>query len=99
MKPLFSTGLKRSLVDDDIFEVPNGMRSDLNTENFAKVWDEEMKKPNPSMLRVIFKLHGLKVVIIGFLFSVAETIARYGILRKLLLLLLLFVKWKMPSSD
>lgn len=76
MKPLFSRGLKRSLVDDDIYEVLHGMRSDLNTENYAKVWDEELKKPNPSMLRVIFKLHGLKVVIIGFLFSIAETIAR-----------------------
>lgn len=76
MKPLFTTGLKHSLVDDDIYEVPHGMRSDLNTKKYAKVWDEELKKKNPSMLRVIFKLHGLKVVIIGLLFSIAETIAR-----------------------
>lgn len=73
---MFSTGVKRTLEDDDIYEVQHGMRSDLNTENFAKAWDEELKKKNPSMLRVICKLHGLKVISIGFLFSVAETIAR-----------------------
>lgn len=76
MRPLLSIGLKRSIEEDDICEVANSMRSDANTENFAKAWDEELKKKDPSILRVMYKLHGFKVIFVGFLYSVADTIAR-----------------------
>lgn len=76
LKPMLSIGLKRSIEQDDIYAVTNDMRSDLNTEQFAKLWDEEVKKSNPSIFRVLFKLHLKKLLPIGILYAIGETVAR-----------------------
>lgn len=72
--------MKRSIEEDDLYEVLGSMQSDLNTQRFAKLWDEELLKPNPSILRVMYKLHGFYVIGIGFLYSIADTLARCVIL-------------------
>lgn len=76
MKDTFRTGLKRPLIEEDIFEVTNSLKSDKNTKEFADLWEEELKKPSPSVLRVMLKLHGFNVIFWGFVFSVFDTIAR-----------------------
>lgn len=68
--------MKRAIEEDDIYAVPNDMQSDRNTEAFRKLWQMELKKKNPSILRVILKLHGFGVLTIGLLFSIGETLAR-----------------------
>lgn len=73
---MFLIGLKRSIEDDDIYAVTNDMRSEINTEKFAKLWDEELKKKKPSILRVLFKLHLCKLIPFGILQAICETIAR-----------------------
>lgn len=75
LKPLFNIGLTRSIKEDDIYAVTNSLRSDRNTEEFAKLWQLEMTKKNPSVLRVIWKIHGLLVFGVGFLFALGETLA------------------------
>lgn len=52
------------------------MRSDVNSEKLAKAWDDELKKKKPSVLRAIYKIYGFKVVFLGFVYSIADTIAR-----------------------
>lgn len=76
---MLQIGLKRPIEEDDIYAVTNSMRSDQNTEAFAKLWELELKKKNPSIFRVMLKLHGFKVLTFGLLFSIGETLARYGI--------------------
>lgn len=73
---MFTIGLKRSIEEDDIYEVTNSMRSDQNTEAFVKLWQLELQKKNPSIFRVMFKVHGIKVLTLGLLFSIGETLAR-----------------------
>lgn len=73
---MFAIGLKRSIEEDDIYAITNDMRSDENTEKFAKLWDEELKKKKPSIFRVIFKSHLYKLLPIGILYAICETIAR-----------------------
>lgn len=68
--------MKRSIEEDDIYGVTNSMRSDQNTNEFAKLWALELKKKNPSILRVMLKIHGFKVLTFGLLFSAGETLAR-----------------------
>ncbi len=68
--------MKRAIEEDDIFAVTNSMRSDQNTGKFAKLWELELKKKNPSMLRIMLMANGCKVHIIGVLFSLTETLAR-----------------------
>lgn len=74
---MFIIGLKRAIDEDDIYAVTNDMRSEQHTNAFIQLWDLEVKKDNPSMLRVMMKLYGPKVLPVGILFSVGETIARY----------------------
>lgn len=73
---MFKIGMKRAIEEDDIYAVPNDMQSDQNTEAFRKLWQMELKKKNPSILRLILKLHGFSVLTIGLLFSIGETLAR-----------------------
>lgn len=75
---MFSIGMKRSIEEDDIYAVTNEMRSDTNTEKFAQLWEEELKKRNPSILRVMFKIHLYRLLPIGILYAIGETFARYN---------------------
>lgn len=73
---MIKIGLNRSIEEDDIYDVTNSMRSDHNTEEFAKLWELELKKKNPSIIRVIFKIHGFNMMFYGILYSITETLAR-----------------------
>lgn len=74
---MFTIGMQRAIEEDDIFAVTNSMRSDHNTGKLAELWNLELKKKRPSMLRVMLKANGYKVHIMGVLFSLTETIARW----------------------
>lgn len=73
---MFAIGLKRAIEEDDIYAVTNDMQSEQNTNAFVQLWDLELKKTNPSIFRVMLKLYGPKVLPVGILFSIGETIAR-----------------------
>lgn len=73
---MFMIGLKRAIEEEDVYAVTNDMRSEKHTNGFVKLWDEEIKKKNPSIFRVMLKLYGYKVLPVGILFSVGETLAR-----------------------
>lgn len=73
---MFKLGLSRTIEGDDIYAVTKSMRSDQNTEKFANLWQLELKKNNPSILRVIVKVLGLEYFIFSLLFLVTETIGR-----------------------
>lgn len=77
LNPTFKIGLKRSLHEDDIYRVTEHMESAKNTETYTKLWNEELQKQNPSILRVIFKLHLHKLMFFASLFALFETIVRY----------------------
>lgn len=76
LKDTFKIGIKRELEEHEIYEVTNSLRSDKNTEEFVTLWDEELKKPSPSILRLMFKLHGCGILFWGLMFSFFETFAR-----------------------
>lgn len=76
IKPMLITGWKRPLEADDIYAVTNSLRSDKNTEEFTKLWDMELKEKNPSIFRVITKLHGVRVFTLAMLFTIGETLAK-----------------------
>lgn len=73
---MLTIGWQRPIEEGDIYAVTNSMRSDKNTDEFAKLWDIELKKQNPSILRVILKLHGSTVFTWAILYSIGETLAK-----------------------
>lgn len=76
LKSIFKIGMKRSIDDDDIYAVTNNLRSDRNTEIFAKLWEIEQSAENPSIFRVMMKIQGFNVLSVAILFSVGELMAK-----------------------
>lgn len=74
MKPLIKTSLNRDLNEDDIFAVRNSLRSAQITDAFEKQWQIELKKKNPSIIRVILKLYGLEVLLLTLLYAIASAV-------------------------
>lgn len=77
LKPILSIGFKRAIEEDDIYAVKNDMRSDLNTEAFAELWELELKKEKPSLFRIMYKMYLWKVLPVGLLLAIGETVAKY----------------------
>lgn len=73
---MLKKSLCRTIEDDDIYAVPNSMRIDRNTKEYAKLWQLELKKENPSIFRVMFKLNLFKVFGFSLWCAIIETIAR-----------------------
>lgn len=71
---MFKIGLKRAIEEDEIYEVTDRLRSERNTGVFANAWQLELKKKNPSMWRVMLKIHGCKVFSVSILFTIADTL-------------------------
>lgn len=77
LRPIFAIGSKRTIEEDDIYEVENDMRSELHTEAFAKQWELECKKKKPSLFRVMLKMYLYKLLPFGFLYAACETAIKY----------------------
>lgn len=75
MKGLFTIGLKRPIEEDDIYMAPKDLQCEKNKNSFANLWNLELKKENPSMIRAIIKQHA-KVIPIGIVYAIVETLAR-----------------------
>lgn len=77
LKSTFKIGLKRAIQEDDIYAVTEHMESARNTQTYTRLWNLELEKQKPSILRVIFKIHLHKLMIYGALFAIIETLVRY----------------------
>lgn len=70
---MLTMGMTREIGENDIYAVTDDMRSDQNTDAFAKLWQDELQRENPSIIRVIFKLSGFKALALSILYSIATT--------------------------
>lgn len=73
---MFEISWNRAIEADDIYAVTDGMQSELNTEAYVKLWDFELQKRNPSITRVIFKVHGYRSLAIGLLYALCDTFTK-----------------------
>ncbi|KAI9023065.1 multi drug resistance-associated protein MRP [Phycomyces nitens] len=58
MTPLMRLGYQKPLVMDDLWDLKHDDQSEVIGKKFQANWDVEMKKKNPSLLRVIVKTLG-----------------------------------------
>lgn len=70
-------GLKRPIVEDELYTVLNSMKSAENTEKLAKLWEHEKKRRKPSLLRAMLNLYGYRVATVGFIYSICDTLSQY----------------------
>lgn len=73
---LYKIGLKRAITDEDVYETLTSHESEKIAKKFIKLWNDELKKTNPSTLRMFFNAYGWPVMILGILFSICESFVR-----------------------
>lgn len=76
LKKLYKDGLRRPLTDDDVYENLKDHDSHDIAEKFTMIWDEELKRKDPSVIRMFYKAYGFPVMIVGLTFSIIETLNR-----------------------
>jgi ATP-binding cassette, subfamily C (CFTR/MRP), member 4 len=76
IKDLYMAGMKRPIVEEDIYETLSDHDCEKVAKKFTKLWEFELKSSSPSTLRMFYNAYGLPVILIGLLFSVFETLNR-----------------------
>lgn len=74
-RPLFKLGLKRPLLEGDIFECLDEHRSAKLTDYFAEVWSTELRRPapqRPNLIRALFKIYAKKFLLLGVLYNLVD---------------------------
>lgn len=72
LRDLFKIGLSRQVTDDDMYACVKHQKSENISLRFQLLWDHELTKEKPSLMRVIMKIYGFKVILVGILFSLVE---------------------------
>lgn len=73
---MIKIGLRREIHEDDIYAVTKSMRSDQNTEAFAKLWQLELEKKDPSLIRAMLKFNGVRAFALIITYSIGSLIVR-----------------------
>uniref|UniRef100_A0A336M188 CSON010264 protein n=1 Tax=Culicoides sonorensis TaxID=179676 RepID=A0A336M188_CULSO len=79
LRHMFYNGLKRPIVEEDVFACLKEHESEGLHKTFSELWEKEKVKKKPSMLRVFFKAFGLNTLFWGLLFSCLETLNRLAL--------------------
>lgn len=81
-RKLFSIGLNRPIEEEDIYATLDNHRSCRIGGQFDKLWKREtIRSPhNPSFLKVIIRLFGLRVLGFGLLYTTLDVICRFVLL-------------------
>lgn len=77
MLDIFKLGLKRPIEENDIYEALPEHQSSKLSEKFTKLWDDELKRSKPSVLRLLLRGFGWHCIGGGLLYCVAEAVTRY----------------------
>ncbi len=76
MKDIFRLGLKGPISPDEIYKPKATLESKRITDAFIEKWSEELKRENPSVLRVILKIYGVPLIFWGLTFCLMESAMR-----------------------
>ncbi|XP_055904385.1 probable multidrug resistance-associated protein lethal(2)03659 [Eupeodes corollae] len=69
---IFRKGLHDKLEQEDLYEHKPSLDSTITTNGLIRYWEEEMKRPKPGLLHMIFRAYGWSFVPICILYSVLE---------------------------
>lgn len=76
LRNIFRLGLRRPLEVSDVFDcLPEHGSKKLST-HFDSMWQEERKRPHPSLMRVVLRIYGKKFAFIGLFFNLMDTLTK-----------------------
>lgn len=76
LRGLFKTGLTKTITEGDVYQTLKEHEAEQIANKFTFLWEQELKKKNPSVLRMFYNAYGLPVLSIGLTFSIVETLNR-----------------------
>jgi ATP-binding cassette, subfamily C (CFTR/MRP), member 4 len=76
VRDLYRKGMRKTITSEDIYQTKQSQKSELIADKFTLIWNEELKKENPSVLLLIYKAYGYMLLPIGLIFSIFESILR-----------------------
>lgn len=76
MRDLYQRGRKRKITEEDIYETNKSQESGRIAEKITQLWNEELTKKDPSILRMFYKAYGVPLLTVGVVFSICESIVR-----------------------
>ncbi|XP_055381149.1 probable multidrug resistance-associated protein lethal(2)03659 [Condylostylus longicornis] len=76
VRKLFRKGFSRPLKEEELYERIPSLDCEKVTEKFAKLWEDELKRKNPSVIRMIFRAYGTSFMVYALLFAFLESATR-----------------------
>ncbi|XP_030562712.1 probable multidrug resistance-associated protein lethal(2)03659 [Drosophila novamexicana] len=73
MRDLFKRGLQGPLTDEELYQHRKTLDSERVTSKFSDLWEDEKKRSNPSVVRMIFRAYGSVFMPLGIAFSMVES--------------------------
>jgi ATP-binding cassette, subfamily C (CFTR/MRP), member 4 len=73
LRSLYKIGLTRTITEDDIYETLKDHESEKIATKFTRLWSDELKKKNPSVLRVFYRAFGIELLTTALTLSILET--------------------------
>ncbi|XP_077301221.1 putative multidrug resistance-associated protein lethal(2)03659 [Arctopsyche grandis] len=76
LREIFTKGFRRQLEIDDLYvPLDNHVASKLG-DRCEEEWFKELKKDKPSLIRLLVKLYGVRLIVLNILFSVVDVVLR-----------------------
>lgn len=69
-------GIRKPIVEEDIYECAKQQRSDDNSARFKAIWSRELDKKSPNLVRSIINFCGMQIFLIGIPISILELLCK-----------------------
>ncbi|KAL5288615.1 ABCC4.2 family protein [Megaselia abdita] len=74
MKEMFTKGCQGPIREEDLYKIDSQFESDKLSEKFNNLWSQEKCRPKPSIARVVWRAFGVKVLLVGVIYAIVQTI-------------------------
>lgn len=72
MKDLFKIGMKKEIHEEDLYACCRKHKSDKVAKKFEMLWEKELSRDKPSLIRVTLKVYWYRVIFVGICFAILE---------------------------
>lgn len=72
LKDLFKIGLSKEINEEDLYKCSSAHTSAKVSRRFEMLWEREMAKEKPSLIKVTLKVYWYNVMIVGLFFSIVS---------------------------
>ena len=73
---VFKLGCKRDIIESDLWQPLEELKSDAIGAKMEKLWKEESKKRKPSLLKVLLNLSKWQLILIGIITGIYQLTIR-----------------------